>query len=162
MKEFFRMFSIMFIWNLSRDVVFRKWSGEAFTILPESYIELIGALINSQLVSSLQPKVCDSVTGATKGHARESVNILRQPLIPVELYLGWITSSAQYNLTFGPQGSLAASLANDSVTVGLRSRWNRLKRTKHVFAVKRWPGKTDLIKLDLIAGYDLTASVIGE
>lgn len=167
--HFFCSFVFSFKFNLGfkwgqfwSHVVFRKWSGKATMILPSSKIQFKGRLINVQLVSSLQPKVCDSVTGATKGHARESVNFLRQPLMPEELYLGWITSSAQYNLTFGPQGSLTASLANDSVTVGLRPRWNRLKRTKHVFAVKRWPGKTDLIKLDLIAGYDLTASVIGE
>ncbi len=130
---------------------------------PESGSDFTEIVINVLLISSLQHlKVCDSVTGSTKGQVCETVNFLRQPLIPEELYLGWITSTAQYNLTFGPQGSLTASLANDSVTVGLRPRWNRLKRTKHVFAVARWPGKTDLIKLDLIAGYDLTRAVTAE
>lgn len=130
---------------------------------PESGSEFTEIVMNLLLISSLQHlKVCDSVTGSTKGQVCETVNFLRQPLIPEELYLGWITSTAQYNLTFGPQGSLTASLANDSVTVGLRPRWNRLKRTKHVFAVERWPGKTDLIKVDLIAGYDLTGAVTAE
>lgn len=75
----------------------------------------------------------------TKGHVCETVNFLRQPLIPKELYLGRITSTAWCNLTFGPRGSPTASLANDSVTVGLRPQRNRLKRTKHVFAVECRP-----------------------
>lgn len=63
----------------------------------------------------------------------EAMNFLRQATIPERLYLGRITSTARYNLTPVPQGSHTALLTNDSVTVGLCPRWNRLKRTKHVF-----------------------------
>lgn len=93
--------------------------------------------LNLQLVSSWRLlKVCDSVWGSTKGHVCEAMNFLRQAMIPERLYLGRITSTARYNLTFVPQGSHTALLTNDSVTVGLCPRWNRLKRTKHVFAVE--------------------------
>lgn len=93
--------------------------------------------MNLQLVSSWRLlKVCDSVWGSTKGHVCEAMNFLRQAMIPQRLYLGRITSTARYNLTFVPQGSHTALLTNDSVTVGLCPQWNRLKRTKHVFAVE--------------------------
>lgn len=93
--------------------------------------------MNLQLVSSWRHlKVCDIVWGSTKGHVCEAMNFLRQAMIPERLYLGRITSTARYNLTFVPQGSHTALLTNDSVTVGLCPRWNRLKRTKHVFAVE--------------------------
>lgn len=91
--------------------------------------------MNLQLVSSGRLfKACDSVWGFSKGHVCEAMNFLRQSMIPARLYLGRITSTARYNLTFVPQGSHTALLTNDSVTVGLCPRWNRLKRTKHVFA----------------------------
>lgn len=94
--------------------------------------------MNLQLVSLWRLlKVCDSVWGSTKGHVCEAMNFLRQAMIPERLYLGRITSTARYNLTFVPQGSHTALLTDDSVTVGLCPRWNRLKRTKHVFAVER-------------------------
>ncbi len=65
--------------------------------------------MNLLLISYLQHlKVCDSVTGSPKGQVCETADFLRQPLILEELYLGWITSTAQYNLTLGPQGSLTA------------------------------------------------------
>lgn len=93
--------------------------------------------MNLQLVSSWRLfKVCDSVWGFSKGHVCEAMNFLRQATIPERLYLGRITSTARYNLTFVPRGSHTALLTNDSVTVGLCPRWNRLKRTKHVFAVE--------------------------
>lgn len=93
--------------------------------------------MNLQLVSSWRLlKVCDSVWGSTKGHVCGAMNFLRQAMIPERLYLGGITSTARYNLTFVPQGSHTALLTNDSVTVGLCPQWNRLKRTKHVFAVE--------------------------
>lgn len=102
------------------------------------YKESLQTDMNLQLVSSWRLlQVCDSVWGSTKGRVCEAMNFLRQAMIPERLYLGRITSTARYNLTFVPQGSHTALLTNDSVTVGLCPRWNRLKRTKHVFAVER-------------------------
>lgn len=83
----------------------------------------------------------DSVWGSAKGHVCQAMNFLRQATIPERLYLGRITSTARYNLTFVPRGSHSALLTNDSVTVGLCPQWNRLKRTKHVFAVARLSGR---------------------
>lgn len=103
--------------------------------LSQNYEESLQTDMNLQLASSWRLlKVCDSVWGSTKGHVRGAANVLRQATIPERLYLGRITSAARYNLTFAPQGSHTALLTNDSVTFGLRPRWNRLKRTKHVFA----------------------------
>lgn len=103
----------------------------------QNYKERLQTDMNLQLVSSWRLlKVCDSVWGSTKGHVCEAMNFLRQAMIPERLYLGRITSTARYNLTFVPQGSHTALLTNDSVTVGLCPRWNRLKRTKHVSAVE--------------------------
>lgn len=104
---------------------------------PPNHKESLQTDMNSQLASNWPLlKVGDSVWGSTKGHVCEAMNFLRQAMIPERLYLGRITSTAQYNLTFVPQGSHTALLTNDSVTVGLCPRWNRLKRTKHVFAVE--------------------------
>lgn len=109
--------------------------------------------MNSQLVSSWPLlKVCDSVWSSSKGHVCEAMNFLRQAMIPERLYLGRITSTARYNLTFVPRGSHPALLTNDSVTVSLCPRRNRLKRTKHVFCSGAPLGKTDLIKPYLIVG----------
>ena len=88
----------------------------------QNYKESLQTDMNLQLVSSWRLlKVCDSVWGFSKGHVCEAMNVLRQAMIPERLYL---------------QGSHTALLTNDSVTVGLCPRWNRLKRTKHAFAVK--------------------------
>lgn len=111
--------------------------GGAGAPLPPNHKESLQTDMNSQLASNWPLlKVGDSVWGSTKGHVCEAMNFLRQAMIPERLYLGRITSTAQYNLTFVPQGSHTALLTNDSVTVGLCPRWNRLKRTKHVFAVE--------------------------
>lgn len=83
-----------------------------------------------------------TVSGAPlKANVCLAMNFLRQATIPERLYLGRITSTARYNLTFVPRGSHSALLTNDSVTVGLCPQWNRLKRTKHVFAVARLSGR---------------------
>lgn len=111
------------------------WAGAP---LPQNHKQHLQTDMNSQLAARrplLQP--ADSVWGAAKGRACAAVNFLRQAAIAERLYLGRITSPAQSNLTFGPRGSRTAALANDSVTVGLRPRWNRLKRTKHVPALER-------------------------
>lgn len=103
----------------------------------QNYTESSQTDRNLQLVSSWRLlKVFDSVWGSPKGHVCEVMNLLRQAMIPERLYLGRITSTPQYNLTCVPQGSHTALLTNDSVTVGLCPQWNRLKRTKHVFAVE--------------------------
>lgn len=115
----------------------RQDQAEGRCLSSQNYKESLQTDMNLQLVSSWRLlKVFDSVWSFSKGHVCEAMNVLRQAMIPERLYLGRITSTARYNLTFVPQGSHTALLTNDSVTVGLCPWWNRLKRTKHVFAVE--------------------------